>query len=145
MTVQQNILTLATQVVRKLVANYNRELSQLEITTQQMFALQILSLRDGLSLGEFAQQLKIRKPTAVAMIKRLESMELVIKEPHPQDARLNVLRPTHKTLELIPKIREKTHGLENAIETQLGASSMEKLAALLSMLLKLEPVNEDPT
>ncbi len=142
MTVQQNILTLATQVVRKLIANYNRELSQLEITTQQMIALRLLCLEEGLSLGEFAKKLKIRKSTAVSMIKRLEIMELVTKEPHPEDARLNVLKPTHKTHELMPKIREKIDGLENAIETHLGASSLEKLSTLLSMLLSVEPVKE---
>ncbi len=142
MTVQQNILTLATQVVRKLIANYNRELSQLEITTQQMIALRLLCLNDGLSLGEFAKKIKIRKSTAVAMIKRLESMGLVTKEPHPQDARLNVLNATHKTHELMPKIRDKIDGLENAIETHLGTSSLEKLSVLLSMLLSVEPVKE---
>ncbi len=143
MTVQQNILTLATQVVRKLIANYNRELSQLEITTQQMIALRLLCLNEGLSLGEFAKKLKIRKSTAVSMIKRLESMELVTKDPHPQDARLNVLSTTHKAHELMPKIRDKIDGLENAIETQLGASSLEKLSVLLSMLLSVEPVKEE--
>ena len=142
MTVQQNILTLATQVVRKLIANYNQELSQLEITTQQMIALRLLCLNEGLSLGEFANKLRIRKSTAVAMIKRLESMGMVTKEPHPQDARLNRLKPTHKTHELMPKIHEKINGLENLIETHLGASSVEKLSALLSMLLSVELVKE---
>jgi len=132
------LLTLATQTVRKLLAYYNRELASLGITAQQMIALGILCFQEDLSLGEFAEQMKIRKATAVTMIQRLEAMDFVTKEAHPQDARLNVLRITDKTRELIPKLHKKALELENAIEEQIGAPGLKQLVEDLSMFLEVE-------
>ncbi len=132
------LLTKATQAVRKLVSYYNSELAPLGITAPQMIALGVLCFKENLSLGEFASQMKIRKATAVSMIKRLEALGLVTKEAHPSDARLNVLKITDKTRVLIPKIHEKVAELEDTIEAQVGTSSLERIVKDLSMLLDVE-------
>jgi DNA-binding MarR family transcriptional regulator len=103
-----------------------------------MIALGILCFQEDLSLGEFAEQMKIRKATAVSMIKRLEAMGLVTRESHPQDARLNVLKITDKTRELIPKLHERAVKLESTIEEQIGAKGLKRLIEDLSMLLSVE-------
>ncbi len=132
------LLTLVSQTERKLVAYYNRELAPLGITAQQMIALGILCFNDDLSLGEFAAHMKVRKATAVSMIKRLEAMDLVSREAHPHDARLNVLKITDKTRELIPEIHKKVVELENTIRDQVGSSSLERMVADLFMLLNVK-------
>lgn len=137
-TAKYFLLTKATQAVRKLVSYYNDGLSPLGITAPQMIALGVLCFQEDLSLGEFAGQMKIRKATAVSMIKRLETMGLVTKEAHPQDARLNVLKITEKSRELIPKIHEKVAELENTIETQVGVSNLERIVTDFSVLLDVE-------
>ena len=137
-TAKYFLLTLTAQTVRKLVAYYNRELGPLGITAQQMIALGVLCFQEDLSLGEFAGLMNIRKATAVAMIKRLEVMGLVTKEAHPQDARLNVLKITDKTRELIPQVHERVAELEQTIETQIGTQGLKRLVDDLSMLLSVE-------
>ena len=137
-TAKYFLLTLSTQTVRKLLSYYNRELAPLGITAQQMIALGILCFQEDLSLGEFAEQMKIRKATAVSMIKRLEAMGLVTRDSHPQDARLNVLKITNKTRELIPKLHERAVELESTIEEQIGAKGLKRLVEDLSMLLSVE-------
>ena len=137
-TAKYFLLTLSTQTVRKLLAYYNRELASLGITAQQMIALGVLCFQENLSLGEFAEQMKIRKATAVSMIQRLEAMGLVTKEAHPQDARLNVLKITDKTRELIPKLHERAVELEITIEEQIGAPGLKRLVEDLSRLLSVE-------
>jgi len=137
-TAKYFLLTLSTQTVRKLLAYYNRELAPLGITAQQMIALGVLCFQEDLSLGEFAEQMKIRKATAVSMIKRLEVMGLVTKEPHPQDARLNVLKITDKTRELIPRLHKRAVELEDTIEEQIGAQGLKRLVEDLSLLLNVE-------
>ena len=132
------LLTQVTQVVGKLVAYYNRELEPLGITSQQMIALGVLCFQDDLSLGEFTNQLKIRKASAVSMINRLEAMGLVTKEPNPRDARLNLLKITEKTRDLIPQIHEKVSELEKTIEGQVGAARLEGMYMDLSMLLDVD-------
>ncbi|MBW1902929.1 MAG: MarR family transcriptional regulator [Deltaproteobacteria bacterium] len=120
------------------MAYYNRELASLGITAQQMIALGVLCFQENLSLGEFAEQMKIRKATAVSMIQRLEAMGLVTKEAHPQDARLNVLKITDKTRELIPRLHERAVELEITIEEQIGAPGLKRLVEDLSLLLSVE-------
>jgi len=137
-TAKYFLLTLSTQTVRKLLAYYNRELASLGITAQQMIALGVLCFQEDLSLGEFAEQMKIRKATAVSMIKRLEALGLVTREAHPQDARLNVLKITDKTRELIPRLHERAVELESTIEEQIGALGLKRLVEDLSMLLSVE-------
>ncbi len=137
-TAKYFLLTLTTQTVRKLLAYYNRELASLGITAQQMIALGVLCFQEDLSLGEFADQMKIRKATAVSMIKRLETMGLVTKEANPQDARRNVLKITDKTRELIPKLHERAAELERTIESEIGEPGLKRLVDDLSMFLSVE-------
>jgi DNA-binding MarR family transcriptional regulator len=137
-TAKYFLLTLSTQTVRKLLAYYNRELASLGITAQQMIALGVLCFQENLSLGEFAEQMKIRKATAVSMIKRLEAMGLVTREANPQDARLNVLKITDKTRELVPKLHERAIELESTIESQIGSPGLKRLVEDLSLLLSVE-------
>ena len=137
-TAKYFLLTLSTQTARKLLAYYNRELASLGITAQQMVALGVLCFQENLSLGEFAEKMKIRKATAVSMIKRLEAMGLVTREAHPQDARLNVLKITDKTRELVPKLHERAVELEGTIEAQIGTPGLERLVEDLSLLLDVE-------
>ena len=138
LTAKYFLCTLATQLQRKLVAYYNRELASLGLTAQQLIALGVLCFQENLSLGEFAERLKVKKSTAVSMIKGLEAKGLVMREAHEQDGRLNVLKITDKTINLIPKIHEKVVELENTIESQIGASNLERIVADLSMLLRVE-------
>ncbi|MCP4681609.1 MAG: MarR family transcriptional regulator [Desulfobacterales bacterium] len=137
-TAKYFLFTLSSQVTRKLVAYYNQELAPLGLTAQQLIALGVLCFEEDLSLGEFAERVKVRKATAVSMIRRLKSMGLVTSEPHPKDARLNVLKITDKTRETIPKIHEKVAELEDNIEAQIGVSNLKRLVDDLSLLLDAE-------
>jgi len=138
-TARYFLCTLTTQTARKLVAYYNRELSSLGLTAQQMIALGVLCFQEeDLSLGEFAERMNVSKASAATMIKRLEAMGLVTKESNSRDARLNVLKITDKTRELIPKLHEKVIELENAIESQVGSSNLKRIVDDLSMLMSIE-------
>jgi len=132
------LCTLITRGARKIVAYYNRELAPLGLTAQQLIALGVLSSEEEISLGVFAKRLKMGKAAAASMIKRLVSMGLVTKEPHPHDARLIVLKVTDKARELDPAIHEKVAELERTIESQVGAAELKKFIDQLSTLLELE-------
>ncbi len=132
------LCTQLTRASRKIVAYYNRELASLGLTAQQLIALGILIFEEDLSLGQFARRLKMGKAGAATMINRLEALGLVAKEPHPVDARLNVLKLTDKARKLHPKIQETVLHLENTIESQIGVSNLEEFVAQLSAFLELE-------
>ncbi|SPD71898.1 Transcriptional regulator, MarR family [uncultured Desulfobacterium sp.] len=117
--------TLTTHLAKKVRLYYNKQLRPLGITSQQLVALGVLCFEEkDLSLGEFAKIARLKKSSAVSMIKRLEAMGLVKKEPHPSDARLVVLKVTDNTLELLPKLHEKVQRLEKHLETQIGSKKL---------------------
>lgn len=132
------LCTLLAQASRKMIAYYNRELNQLGISAQQMIALGVLAFQDEVTLGKFAEGMKISRPTALHMLNRLKGMELITAEPHPSDGRLKVYKITEKTRKLIPKIHEKVKEVEGFIESQAVSSSLDRLVIDLSMLLRLK-------
>jgi len=132
------LCTQLTRAARKIVAYYNRELAQLGLTAQQLIALGVLIFEENLSLGQFARRLKMGKAGAATMINRLEALGLVTKEPHPFDARLNVLKITDKARELHPKIQKTVLDLETTIEKQIGVSNLKQFVAQLSAFLELD-------
>ncbi len=127
---------LTTQVARKVVDHYNREFASLGLTGRQLMALGTLAYSEDLTITDFAEQLMIRKSTAVTMVKRLEALGLVTKTAHPSDGRSNILEITDKTRELLPKIRKKAIELEDSLEAQIGVSALRRTVDDLAMLLK---------
>lgn len=97
------LCTLLTQASRKIIAYYNQELSSLGISAQQLIALGVLEFQKDVTLGKFAESMKISTPSALNMLRRLEAMELITIEPHPSDGRLNIFTPTNKARLLFPK------------------------------------------
>lgn len=132
------ICSLTTETARKMVAYYNQVLAPLGLTAQQVMALGVLWREEDLSLGAFASKAGIGKAAGVSMVKRLEAMDLVRREPHPRDARLNVIKLTDKARRLAPEVAKKVNRLEKAIESALGVSNLETLIQGLATIRDLE-------
>ena len=77
------------------------------------------------------------KAGTVTMVQRLEALDLIKKEPNPDDGRLNVLKLTEQTRVLHPKIQEKVVGLETSIEAQMGDLSLNEFVTDLNTFLEL--------
>jgi DNA-binding MarR family transcriptional regulator len=126
------------QAAKKMVAYYNRVLAPFGITAQQMMALGVLWRREGISLGEFSQRAGMGKAAAVTMIKRLEMMGYVQREPDPVDARRNILRLTPRAHELAPEVAKKVTALEKSIESSIGKSNMTTLIRGITAIRDLD-------
>jgi len=135
---RDRVYSLATQATRRIAACYNHELAPLGLTAQQVTALAVLWKEENLSLGVFAKRAGIGKAAAVAMIRRLEAMGLVISGPHPADGRKNVIRLTQKALELAPEVASRINSLENSIESQIGGSNIHALMETLKKIRDLK-------
>jgi len=132
------VCSLATQAIRRMVAYYNRELEPLGLTAQQVMAIGVLIQEENVSLGRFAEQFGVGKAAAVTMIQRLEAQGLVVREPHPTDGRLNVLRITDKTRSLAPQVTEKVAWLEHTLEQELGAERLKNLVETLTVIRDMD-------
>ena len=132
------ICSLATRAARRMIAYYNRTLEPLGLTAQQVMALGVLWQEDGISLGEFARRGGMGKAAAVAMIRRLERMDLVTKTPDPADGRLNVLNLTPKARTVAPEILSLGAALEKTVEQAVGKQDMEAMIRGLKAIRDLE-------
>ncbi len=121
-----------------MVAYYNSVLEPLGLTAPQLMALGVLWRGGNLSLGEFATRAGIGKAAAVTMIQRLENLELVRRMPHPEDARLNVLKLTEKARNLAPKLLATGSDLERSIESAIGPENMAALIKGLTTICELD-------
>ena len=128
------LCTVFNYTARKLTSFYNEILKPLGITATQMIAIGELFREDGISLGEFADRVRVVKSAAVIMINRLEKMGYVEKSKNHTDKRLNVLHLTEKGLELIPLIAERASMLENEIVKAIGPSDFAKFVEGLSIM-----------
>ena len=132
------ICTLATQAARKMTGYYNRVLSPIGITAQQVMALGVIWREENISLGTFANRSGVGKAAAVTMIKRLERMGLVKTYPDPEDARLNKIRLTEKSRRMAPGLLEKAAAMEKEIEAAVGKENMESLIKGLTIIRDLD-------
>ena len=132
------ICTLATQAARKMTGYYNRVLSPLGLTAQQIIALGVIWREENISLGTFAQRYGVGKAAAVSMIKRLDRMGFVKTVPDPEDARLNMISLTEKSRRMAPELLKKAAKLEKEIEKAVGHENMEALIKGLTVIKDLD-------
>lgn len=94
------------------------------VTASQWHFLRVLWMEDGISQRELSQRVRMREPTTVVALKRLEKSDLVHRKQSQDDGRkINVyLTPKAKRLKakLMPLVEEV-----NDIATQ-GLSDIEK-------------------
>ncbi|GAB3476414.1 MarR family winged helix-turn-helix transcriptional regulator [Nocardiopsis coralliicola] len=85
----------------------------------QQFVLMCLWQEDGLSTGEIAQRIGVATPTVTRTTTRMEASGLVLRGPHPTDARLVSVRLT-----------ERGRGLREVLDAEMNALSDRALAGL---------------
>jgi DNA-binding MarR family transcriptional regulator len=99
--------------------------------TGQQFILRALSEEDGLSPGELADRLCLATPTVTRAATRMEAAGLLVRRPHPRDARLVCLHLTERGRELRSVIEEE---MQRVSERALETLTSEERAALVRAL-----------
>ena len=116
---------------------YRQVLAPLGLTYPQYLVMLVLWERDGLSLGEIGQRLRLDSGTLTPLLKRMEAAGLVRRERSEADERVVRIRLTKVGDELrgpaeaVPKAMAGAFGLnlEEAVSLKAG---LEKLIAALS-------------
>ncbi|AYY15145.1 MarR family transcriptional regulator [Actinobacteria bacterium YIM 96077] len=68
------------------------------LTLNQLSALGVLERRGPMPVGELAALERVRPPSMTRIVSALEELGLVVREPHPVDRRLAVVRITEAGL-----------------------------------------------
>ena len=118
----------------KVFQNFQSTMAPFDVTPGQFGVLTLINENAGLSQSDLGTALGIDRSTMVAVIDRLESRDLVVRAPSPNDRRSYALRLSDhgkKTLAgIMPKLREHE-------STIAAALSKPEQAALISLLRRI--------
>ena len=100
----------------------------------QQWLLRCLWAEDGLSPGEVARRLDLATPTVTKAASRMEVAGLLVRRPHPTDARLVRLHLTDRGRGLEKTVADEMHRLA---ERALATLTPEERAALVWYLAEI--------
>lgn len=115
---------------------YRERVAALDLTPRQAAAILALSETPGATLSSLAESLGADQATTSALVDRLLSAGLVLRETDPADRRRAMLRPTDSALSLVRALGDARRYSESCIIEVLGAGDCENMAAILSRLIE---------
>ncbi|MFC5185923.1 MarR family winged helix-turn-helix transcriptional regulator [Actinomadura harenae] len=104
------------------------------ITTAQLGALFAVQERPGLTQRELARTLGLRESAVTALVARLTSADLVVREPHPDEHRAVVLRLSSAGEDALRAARPALDRFNAELRAVLGDTAFTDTAAALSRL-----------
>jgi DNA-binding MarR family transcriptional regulator len=100
----------------------------------QQFILMSLWHEDGLTPGEIARRLGLATPTVTKAATRMEAAGLVVRRPHPSDARLVRIHLTDRGRHLQKVLDEEMRRLSERALASLGEQDRATFIRLLDQL-----------
>ncbi|PSK98251.1 MarR family transcriptional regulator [Haloactinopolyspora alba] len=107
------------------------------LTLNQLSALGILERHGPMPVGELAAYERVRPPSMTRTVSALETLGLAVREPHPVDRRLAVVRITEAGLSRTAADRRRRDAWLTYRLRELTPDEREKLRAVLPVLEKL--------
>ena len=110
------------------------ELGDTGLSGNHVPCLMALYRHPGISQEELARRLHINKSTAARQLASLENVELVRREPSPDDRRVTLVWPTEKALALEARIREVMRGWNAYLTEELTDDARAVLSGLMDRI-----------
>lgn len=118
----------------------NREISryikQEGLMPGQPKILEYLWFHDGASQKEIGQECIIDKSTVTSLLKRMEKLELIRKEPRPDDQRGVSIFMTEKGREKAKRIREIIYGLDDFMWQGIELEEQQRFMETFRKIIK---------
>ncbi|MEV4254125.1 MarR family winged helix-turn-helix transcriptional regulator, partial [Spirillospora sp. NPDC049652] len=105
------------------------------ITTAQLGALFAVQDRPGLTQRDLARTLGLRESAVTALVGRLTSADLIVREPHPDEHRAVVLRLSPGGEAALRAAQPTIDAFNGELRAVLGDAAFTGTAAALSRLV----------
>jgi len=136
-SISDQLAYLVAQTHRKLHGDLERALQSEGISVEQWRMLELLSDRDGRSMGEIAELVLMNHPALTKMTDRMVARGLVHRALDPQDQRRVLVYVTDLGSELFARVRREVEQQNSALEEHLGAKGSAALRKLLGSVIDL--------
>jgi len=103
----------------------DKKLKGLEMSSGQIFLLHALYKKEGVSQQELCDFYQIDKAAVGRSLKKLEKVELIVKETNNEDKRYHKLFLTEKGKKMIPLLREILDTCEKELQANLTSEEIE--------------------
>lgn len=117
--------------------DFYRVLGDLAITPAQYATLTVIESNPGSSQTRIADALGIKKANFVVLIKDLESRDLIVRKPTPEDRRSFAVTLSPAGAALLAQAHRASEIHERAIRDRVGAKAYEALFAPLGRIAGL--------
>lgn len=133
-----------TEQLAYLIASANRQLEEEladrlkpeGVPVERMRILEILSVRDGVPMGELAAAVLVDGPTLTKIIDRMVSESLVFRAPDPRDRRRVLIHLAPRGRLLHERLVGIAADQQKRLLEKLAGSKAEQLKALLRDLIR---------
>jgi DNA-binding MarR family transcriptional regulator len=116
--------------------NFTEVVGASELTPGQFGVLVVIDANPGLSQTQLGNALGIDRSTVVAVIDRLETRDLVARQPAPNDRRSHALHLTDAGKTTLRRLTERVRTHERRIARQLSAEEQARLIELLRRMTR---------
>jgi len=108
--------------------------SELGVTQGEAHLLAHLAERGSCTIAALHEAFAHRRSTLTSILDRLESRRLLRREPHPDDRRSFLVRPTATGRALAARVHDTLQGLEAAVVRGVSASELAGFDAVIATL-----------
>jgi DNA-binding MarR family transcriptional regulator len=123
---------LVTDVARLMRRSFDEKARSIGVTRPQWRVLTLLSRREAMNQGMFAELLEVEPITLSRMIDRLQEAGLVERRPDPNDRRAWLLFLTEKARPILAQLKSRADELFRDALDGLDASEQAQLSELLT-------------
>ena len=116
--------------------NFTDVVGASELTPGQFGVLVVIDANPGLSQTQLGNALGIDRSTVVAVIDRLESRDLVARQPAPNDRRSHALHLTDAGKTTLRRLTDRVRTHERQIARDLSSDERESLVELLGRVAR---------
>jgi DNA-binding MarR family transcriptional regulator len=116
--------------------NFTEMVGAAELTPGQFGVLVVIDANPGLSQTRLGNALGIDRSTVVAVIDRLESRGLVVRQPAPNDRRSHALRLSESGMTTLRRLTERVRAHEREIARHLSPDERARLIELLGRVAR---------
>jgi DNA-binding MarR family transcriptional regulator len=131
----EDLRSLLRRASRMAGRHYRAQLARFDLSASQATALLFLNERDGSTLRDLADAISADLATASALVDRLMSQGLIVRETDPADRRRARLLLSEAATELLAPLAEATRETNAMLVNALGQKRSAELAAVLTELI----------
>ncbi len=113
----------------------NKRFSNIGLTGSNYYYVICVCKNPGISQEDLAKRIYVNKSNVARNLKTLQKDGFIYKEINGTDKRINMIFPTNKALNVLPKIKEVISDWNNIILKELDNDTINNIEKILEVLV----------